>query len=159
VYDASRCVRRSGRRALDLLVEGSATVHSGADALGEPIDSRPFTVPGSWVDPTNPERLAARLVAVQRQAGPVHLGDPKRLHLRRRRQLGRLDAQGHHRRPGTEHADLGLERLHQPHAVTGYHPPDDLRFLYDPSRERHKKDPTCQPWSPPGWRGRTGRLG
>jgi hypothetical protein len=55
VYDASRCVRRSGRRALDLSVEGSATVHSGADALGEPIDSRPFTVPGSWVDPTNPD--------------------------------------------------------------------------------------------------------
>ncbi len=54
VYEASRCVKQAGT-AVELSVQGTATVYQGILVEGAPIDSRPFSVTGIWDRPTNPE--------------------------------------------------------------------------------------------------------
>lgn len=53
-YEASRCVRPVGA-AVEVSLQGAATIYRGILAEGTPIDSRPFTVTGIWNRPTNPE--------------------------------------------------------------------------------------------------------
>ena len=52
VYGGDRCTRGAGTTA-EVTVNGSATVYQGALAQGEPIDSRPFRLTGTWDRPTN----------------------------------------------------------------------------------------------------------
>jgi hypothetical protein len=52
VYGGDRCTRGAGTTA-EVTVNGSATVYQGALAEGEPIDSRPFRLTGTWDRPTN----------------------------------------------------------------------------------------------------------
>lgn len=51
-YEASRCSKPHGT-ALDLSVDGTATVYDGTTAEGTPLDARGFTVSGTWDQPSN----------------------------------------------------------------------------------------------------------
>lgn len=54
LYEAGRCSTPDGS-ALDLSVEGTATVFEGDPSAGVPIDTRPFLVTGTWREPRNAE--------------------------------------------------------------------------------------------------------
>jgi hypothetical protein len=52
VYEASHCTKPAGS-AVDVSMQGTATVYPGILAQGTPIESRPFTVTGLWDRPGN----------------------------------------------------------------------------------------------------------
>jgi hypothetical protein len=51
-YEGSRCTTPEGT-GVGLSVQGTATVYRGILAERQPIDTRPFTVTGTWNHPTN----------------------------------------------------------------------------------------------------------
>jgi hypothetical protein len=52
-YRAARCAAPAGT-AVDLAMDGTATIHEGDSASGRVLGTRPFTVLGTWEQPTNP---------------------------------------------------------------------------------------------------------
>lgn len=53
-YQATRCSRLH-EKTLHLNIEGSAVVYRGPKAAGQVIDQQPFSVTGTWTNPTNRE--------------------------------------------------------------------------------------------------------
>jgi len=52
-YQATRCAAPA-ESAIDLTMGGTATIHEGDSTSGRVLGTRPFTVLGTWEQPTNP---------------------------------------------------------------------------------------------------------
>jgi hypothetical protein len=53
-YEATRCSRLQAK-TVHLNIEGVAVVYRGPKADGKVVDERPFSVTGTWTNPTNKE--------------------------------------------------------------------------------------------------------